>query len=144
MFRLAGVDLQEYGTLMLSLMANLKKSDPLQMVTGDFKEYAEGGFSVGVSQVEVGTLVDMDEVKASILATLDSVRKERNLSWALLLVTDITHEHSVLLCSPWPAAEKELAYKQLEENVFDLPGVLSRKKQLLPEILRIIDVLGKS
>ena len=42
------------------------------------------------------------------------------------------------------AAEKELAYKRLEENVFDLPGVLSRKKQLLPELLRIIDVLRKN
>jgi len=142
--RLAGVDLQEYGTLMLSLMASLKKADPLQMVTADFKEYAEGGFSVGVSQVEVGTLVDMDEVKASILAALEAVRKERNLSWVLLLVTDITSEHSVLLCSSWPAAEKELAYKRLEVNVFDLPGILSRKKQLLPEILRIIDVLRAS
>ena len=139
--RLAGVDLHEYGTLMLSHMASLKKADPLQMVTADFKEYAEGGFLVGVSQVEVGTLADMDDVKANILAALDTVRKERNLSWALLLVTDITSEHSVLLCSPWPAAEKELAYKQLEENVFDLPGVLSRKKQVLPEILRVIDVL---
>ena len=139
--RLAGVDLHEYGTLMLSLMASLKKADPLQMITGDFKEYAEGGFSVGVSQVEVGTLVDMDEVKANILAALDAVRKERNLSWALLLVSDITKEHSVLLCSSWPAAEKELAYKRLEEHIFDLPGVLSRKKQLLPEVLRIIDAL---
>ena len=139
--RRAGVDLHEYGTLMLSLMASLKKADPLQMINGDFKEYAEGGFSVGVSQVEVGTLVDMDEVKANILAALDAVRKERNLSWALLLVSDITKEHSVLLCSSWPAAEKELAYKRLEDHIFDLPGVLSRKKQLLPEVLRIIDAL---
>jgi manganese-dependent inorganic pyrophosphatase len=142
--RLAGVDLQEYGTLMLSHMASLRKADPLQMVKGDFKEYAEGGYSVGVSQVEVGTLADLDEVKVSILAALDSVRRERNLSWALLLVTDITREHSVLLCSPWPAAEKELAYKRLDEYVFDLPGILSRKKQLLPEILRIIDILRKN
>lgn len=142
--RLAGVDLQEYGALMLSHVASLKKADPHQMITGDFKEYAEGGFTIGVSQVEVGTLVDMDEVKSSILAALDSVRKERNLSWVLLLVTDITSEHSVLLCSPWAAAEKELSYKQLENKVFDLPGVLSRKKQLLPEILRIIDVLRKA
>ena len=138
---LAGVDLQEYGALMLSHMASLKQADPVQIVTGDFKEYAEGGFTVGVSQVEVGTLADMDEVKASILAALEGVRKERNLSWVLLLVTDITSEHSVLLCSPWPAAEKELAYKPLEEHVFDLPGILSRKKQLLPEILRIIEVI---
>ena len=142
--RLAGVDLQQYGTLMLSHMASLTKTDPQQMLTADFKEYAEGGLSVGVGQVEVGTLADMDDVKSDILAALDNVRKERNLSWALLLVTDITSEHSVLLCSPWPAAEKELAYKRLEENVFDLPGVLSRKKQLLPELLRIIDVLRKN
>ena len=141
--RLAGVDLQEYGTLMLSLTASLKQTDPLQMVTGDFKEYAECGFRVGVSQVEVGTLADMDEVKANILAALERVCKERSLTWALLLVTDVTREHSVLLCSPWPAAAKEFAYKRLEENIFDLPGILSRKKQLLPEILRILDVVGK-
>ena len=141
--RLAGVDLQEYGTLMLSLTASLKQTDPMQMVTGDFKEYAECGFRVGVSQVEVGTLADMDEVKANILAALERVCKERNLTWALLLVTDVTREHSVLLCSPWPAAAKEFAYKRLEDNIFDLPGILSRKKQLLPEILRILDVVGK-
>jgi manganese-dependent inorganic pyrophosphatase len=142
--RLAGVDLQEYGTLMLSLTASLKQADPMQMVTGDFKEYAEGGFLVGVSQVEVGTLADMSEVKANILDALERVSKERKLTWALLLVTDIISERSILLCSSWPAAEKEFAYKRLEENVYDLPGILSRKKQLLPEILRIIDALGKN
>lgn len=142
--RLAGVDLQEYGTLMLSRMSSLKTADPLQMVTADFKEYAEGGLSVGVGQVEVNTLADMDEVKANILATLNTARKERNLSWAMLLVTDIIKERSILLCTPWTAAEKELPYKRLDENVFDLPGILSRKKQLLPEILRILEVLRKS
>ncbi|GHU31467.1 manganese-dependent inorganic pyrophosphatase [Betaproteobacteria bacterium] len=142
--RLAGVDLQEYGTLMLSLTASLKQADPMQMVTGDFKDYAEGGFLVGVGQVEVGTLADMSEVKANILDALERVCKERKLSWALLLVTDIVSERSILLCSSWPAAEKEFAYKRLEENVYDLPGILSRKKQLLPEILRIIDAIGKN
>lgn len=140
---LAGVDLQAYGAQMLSHMTSLKTADLLAMVKDDFKEYAEGGFSVGVGQVEVGTLTDVNDVKADILAALEGVRKERKLSWALLLVTDITHEHSVLLCSSWPEGERELGYKQLEENIFDLPGVLSRKKQLLPEILRIIEVLRK-
>ena len=139
--RLAEVDLQEYGTLMLSRMSSLKTADPVKIVGADFKEYAEGGFSVGVGQVEVGTLSDMDEVKTKILAALNSARKDRNLSWAMLLVTDIMKEHSILLCTPWPAAERELPYKRLEENMFDLPDVLSRKKQLLPEILRILEVL---
>ncbi len=141
--RLAEVDLQEYGTLMLSRMASLKNADPLQMVSADFKEYAENGLSVGVGQVEVNTLSDIDEVKAKILAALNNTRKERNLSWAMLLVTDIIKEHSILLCTPWPAAEKELPYKRLEDSMFDLPTVLSRKKQLLPQILQILEVLRK-
>ena len=139
--RLAGVDLDEYGTLMLSKVASLRKADPQQIVKGDFKEYAEGGYTIGVSQLEVGTLVEMDDAKANILAALDAAKRERNLSWALLMITDIVREHSVLLCSEWPRAEKELPYKQLEAHIFDLPGVLSRKKQLLPEILRIVEVM---
>ncbi len=139
--RLAKVDLQEYGTLMLSRMSSLKTADPQQMVCADFKEYSEGSLSVGVGQVEVNTLADMGEVKANILATLNTVRKERNLTWAMLLVTDIIKERSILLCTEWPVAEKQIPYKRMESHIFDLPGVLSRKKQLLPEILRILEVM---
>ena len=141
---LAGVDMQEYGTKLLSQTTCLKSADPLKIVKADFKEYAEGDLSVGVGQVEVSTLDDLGEVKANILEALDTARKERNLSWGLLLVTDIIKEHSVLLCTALPTAEKELAYPRLEDSMFDLPGVLSRKKQLLPEILRILDVLKKN
>lgn len=141
--RLAGVDVQDYGTLMLSRMSSLKTADPVQVVKADFKEYAENGLSVGIGQVESNTLSDIDEVKASFLDTLNNIRKDRHLSWAMLLVTDIVREHSILLCTPWPGAEKELPYKRLEEGMFDLPDILSRKKQLLPEILRILEVLRK-
>ncbi|WP_153112156.1 putative manganese-dependent inorganic diphosphatase [Propionivibrio limicola] len=141
--QLAGVDLQEYGSQLLSCTTCLKSTDPLQIVKADFKEYADGDLSVGVGQVEVSTLEDIDEAKARMLDALNTARKEHNLTWALLLVTDIIKEHSVLLCTTWAAGEKELAYKKLEDNLFDLPGVLSRKKQLLPEILRILDVLKK-
>ncbi len=141
--KLAEVDLQEYGTRMLSCVASLKTADPVKVVGADFKEYSENGFSAGVGQVEVNTLSDIDEAKASLLATLNSFRKERNLTWALLLVTDIVREHSILLCTSWPNAESEIPYKKLEDNMFDLPDVLSRKKQLLPEILRILAVTEK-
>lgn len=138
---LAGVDLQEYGTLMLSRTASLKTGDVSRIVRADFKEYSEGNYSVGVGQVEVSTLEDVDEMKATILAELDAAREEKKLTWGLLLITDIVKEHSVLLTTTWAPAEKELAYKRLENGLFDLPGVLSRKKQLLPEILRILEVM---
>jgi manganese-dependent inorganic pyrophosphatase len=142
--RLAGVDLQEYGTLMLSQMSSLKTADAVQVIGADFKEYAQSGYSVGIGQVEVGSLTDIDEVKVKLQATLGNFRKDRNLSWAMLLVTDIVQEHSVLLTTLWPSAEKELPYRRLEDGVFDLPDVLSRKKQLLPEILRVLEALRKN
>lgn len=142
--RLAGVDLQDYGTLMLSQMSSLKTADPVQVIGADFKEYTQSGYSVGVGQVEVSSLSDIDEVKTKLQATLGNFRKDRNLSWAMLLVTDIVQEHSILLTTLWPSAEKELSYQRLEDGVFDLPDILSRKKQLLPEILRVLEVLRKN
>jgi manganese-dependent inorganic pyrophosphatase len=142
--RLAAVDLQEYGTLMLSQMSSLKTADPVQVIGADFKEYSQSGYSVGIGQVEVNSLSDIDEVKVKLQATLGGFRKDRNLSWAMLLVTDIVQEHSILLTTLWPSAEKELPYMRLEEGVFDMPDVLSRKKQLLPEILRVLEVLRKN
>jgi manganese-dependent inorganic pyrophosphatase len=41
------------------------------------------------------------------------------------------------------AIENLIVYKKIEENTYDLPGVLSRKKQLLPEILRVLELLSK-
>lgn len=108
------------------------------MVTGDFKEYAEGGFSVGVQPGRGRHLVDLDEVKASILSSLEAVRRS-----ATVLDAVAGDGHHARTQRPpvfaLAGGGKELGYKCLEENVFDLPGVLSRKKQLLPEILRIID-----
>ena len=57
----------------------------------------------------------------------------------MLLVTDVNREHSVLITTGFSKAEKELLYTKNGEHTYDLPGVLSRKKQLLPEIIRVLE-----
>jgi manganese-dependent inorganic pyrophosphatase len=57
----------------------------------------------------------------------------------MFLITDVVRENSVLLMTSMPIAERKLAYKKESEGKFLLPGVLSRKKQLLPEILRVLE-----
>ena len=60
--------------------------------------------------------------------------KENNkLDWMMLLVTDIIKEESQLITTGFAPAEQIFGYKKLEDKLFFLPGVLSRKKQLLPE-----------
>jgi len=63
----------------------------------------------------------------------------QGLDWAMFLITDVVRENSVLLMTSLPITERKLAYEKTGEGKFFLPGVLSRKKQLLPEILRVLE-----
>jgi manganese-dependent inorganic pyrophosphatase len=55
------------------------------------------------------------------------------------MITDVVHENSVLLSDGLSRYEPKLAYTKESDHKFLLPGVLSRKKQLLPEILRVLE-----
>ena len=136
---LSGLDYEKYGVEMFSSTDSLKSREPDDIIGTDFKVFAEYGRSVGIGQVEVVNLEELDGVKASLLTALDKVKNGKGLNWSMLLVTDIIREESVLLTSGFEPAEKLLSYKQTGERRFYLPGVLSRKKQLLPEILRVLE-----
>ena len=143
--KLAGIcecTIEEYGNRLFADSAVLESSSPAELVAADFKEYGEGNVSFGVGQAEVINLDGLDRFREQILAELDKTAKNRELDWAMLLITDVIKEHSVLLTTSMPEAEQLLVYKQIEENLFDLPGILSRKKQLLPELLRVIEELN--
>ena len=55
------------------------------------------------------------------------------------MITDILKEHSVLLCTNFKL-NMHLQYRPIADRIYDMPGVLSRKKQLLPEILSTVDM----
>jgi manganese-dependent inorganic pyrophosphatase len=136
---LAQTDIAAYGSLLLSQMTVLKNADPARLVNADLKVYTESYCTVGISQVEVGSLDDIAECSDGLIMALNDLKKERSLGWALLLITDVIRGHSILITTGHPKAEKELIYSRTGEHTFDLPGVLSRKKQLLPEIFRVLE-----
>ncbi len=135
--KIAELDLEEWGTDIFRHAASLTSSDPDKAVSGDFKIYTENGVRVGIFQMEVITLNDLNSVKTDFLEALERVRQKFALDWALLLITDIIGEESILLSTDYPKAE-ELIYHPLDRSSYHLPGVLSRKKQLLPEILHVL------
>ncbi len=131
---ICGVDTEEFGLSMFSNTEGLKTRDPLTAVTSDFKTYNEKGVKVGIGQCEVTTLNDLSEYSSAYLDALEEVRVRNGLDWAVLMITNVLNEHSVLLCTDYKA-NKKLSYSHISSLIFDMPGVLSRKKQLLPEIL---------
>lgn len=98
---------------------------------------SEKNRKIGIGQCEVTTLKDLDEYRELYLEALNEVKTRNGLDWALLMITDVISEHSVLLSTDF-LAEKQLPYSELGGHVYDMPGVMSRKKQLLPEIINAI------
>ena len=139
---IAGIDALEFGEEMFSQTVILRTASPKKLIASDFKTYAEYGFDVGIGQVEVVTLEDVDEIKAKYGRALESIRREQGLDWVMLLITNVLKENSMLLSTDFPPGENSLVYKEHSSHLFWLPGVLSRKKQLLPEILRVLEDLS--
>ena len=136
--KIAKVDLNEFAEKMFSSMGGLTVDVATEKIESDFKIYTENGVSVGIGQCEVVTLKDLDNYKEVYLKTLDEVRLKNSLNWAMLMITDVIKETSVLLTTDFKL-NKNIQYKKLETNIYDMPGVLSRKKQLLPDVLSLIN-----
>ena len=117
--------------------ASLAEQDPSAVIESDLKSYSESGVKFAIGQVEVMTLGDIKEVSGRYIKALEEIRNGRGLDWAMLLVSDVVRGNSVLLETSYPK-ESSLSYDKISDGVYDLPGVLSRKKQLLPAVLRAL------
>ena len=135
----AVADFKAFGEQLFSAASVITKADPKKVVESDFKQYVEKSVRFGIGQVEVTTLENVDEVKDRLLAQLEYTRLNNNLDWAMLLITDVIKENSIMLATAYPKKDKSLAYPVESPGKYLLDGVLSRKKQLLPEILRVLE-----
>ena len=136
---LCGVDAYEFGHTMYSYVERLAAQDLAAAVLSDFKKYREHGVKFGIGQCEVTTLDDMDEYKEKLLLTLSDIKERRGVDWVVVMITDVMTQRSVLFMTEHPAI-KHLQYSRLEAGIMDMPGVVSRKKQLLPEIIHALGV----
>lgn len=133
------VDVHKFGREMFSHMEGLGRQDSKTAILADFKRYNEKGISFGIGQCEVTTLHDIDEYKDKFLAALEEVRVNSALDWAVVMITDVLSEHSILLTTKHRAL-RYFSYTLLEDCIYDMPGVLSRKKQLLPEMISTLSM----
>jgi manganese-dependent inorganic pyrophosphatase len=62
----------------------------------------------------------------------------RGLDFSALLITDIASNGSLLLMSREPASWQAINYPRVDRHLYELAGIVSRKKQLLPLVSRIL------
>ena len=134
---IAGVDIGRFSEELFSNDISLAEKDAESIIRSDMKTYKEGKTSFAIGQVEVTNIQEADGIKDKYIEALEAVRARGGLDWCMLLITDVIRGSSVLLTTDYPLVQK-LAYEKISDGMLSLPGVLSRKKQLLPEILRVI------
>lgn len=139
---ITGISAAEQARKLFAQLKALESREPRETILSDFKEYEQAGVRFGIGQVEVTTLSDTESYRTRLLEALQDVARDRRIEWTMLMVTDVIRGTSLLLSSGHPAAEKALPFRTIAERTFDLPGVLSRKKQLLPEVMRVLSDLN--
>ncbi|QXD22412.1 putative manganese-dependent inorganic diphosphatase [Opitutia bacterium ISCC 51] len=137
---IADVESNELSQTIFNAGSIIVSNTPEEVITADQKMYCEGEISYSVSQVEELGMENFWEKKDILLQALKDFRKQEDLYMATLLVTDINSQNSLLLVAGEREFLERISYPIVESNcIFDLPGIVSRKKQLIPYLTGILE-----
>lgn len=136
---LFGETVQSFGTQVLGASAGLSTRTPEEIVSTDMKLYEAGGFRFAIAQAEVTDLVQLTEHLSSLKGALTILRDKRALDFAMLMVTDVVNGSSRLLLTDEPPQLSDLPYPPQPDGTRLAEGVVSRKKQLLPVVLGLLE-----
>lgn len=136
--KIANADPTELASRIFSVGSPLLTMSPEQVITADCKEYEEHGKRFTVSQIEELNFSHFAEKQAPLLASLDRHCSGRGLLFAALLVTDINTQNSLLLVSGLQAFQQRITFPLHSPHIWELDGIVSRKKQLLPYLLQCL------
>ncbi|MBP7694616.1 MAG: DHH family phosphoesterase [Anaerolineales bacterium] len=138
--RLPFESFQAYGEAVLAAGADLSVRGVESIVSGDLKIYEAGHTKFGVAQVEVANLLELNPRLAEITAALEAQGAARGLALNVLMVTDVVRGSSrLVLAGAQVERLNDLPYTRLPDGTLDAPDLVSRKKQLLPAILGLLE-----
>lgn len=139
---LARLDYLDYGRDIFSAGSGFSAyADKEEAVRADFKEFSFGDESFGIGQVEVVGFSEFLEIKGELRAVLKEIREKERLAMAGLMITDIYSETTLFLMEGKNELAQLFGYPQLEPHLYELKGVMSRKKQMVPHLLKLFGAL---
>jgi manganese-dependent inorganic pyrophosphatase len=132
---LLDLDARAFGMEMFEASSDVSGLSAEELISRDQKEYGLGDAgTMSISQVEtVGT--GLLERKNELLDALERLRQRNGYLFAALMITDIVGQGTELLCAGDCAPVERVFGTRARDRVINLPGVLSRKKQVAPKLL---------
>ncbi len=129
--RIAGVTIEEIGKDLFDASSSDSKTAE-ELIGADFKEFHIAGQTLGVSQIICVDSNKMLERKGEFLDTMKSLKQKNGYDMVILMLTDVLVEGTVLLYFGNDDTIRYAFSVEPKDNEVFLPGVMSRKKQIIP------------
>ncbi|WP_025728693.1 manganese-dependent inorganic pyrophosphatase [Atopobacter phocae] len=137
---IAQVDLPVYGLEMLKAGTNLSTKTAAELIDLDAKTFEMGEKKVRIAQVNTVSLPELLERQVELVDTMKQANVTNGYDAFLLMMTDILASDTDLLIVGELNAEVEKAYNgTIVNQIIKLPGVVSRKKQIVPQLTDAIE-----
>ncbi len=133
MAAIAGESLDELGRDIFTPSAT-RETDPRKMLLSDFKHFVIAGHRLGIGQINCIDSAELLKRHDEFIAAMEQVKTEREFDILLLMLTDVLREGTVLLSVGDVETVEEAFNVKIKDNTVFLPGVLSRKKQIVPAL----------
>lgn len=137
---IAGISANELAEIIFNSGSIILSSEPRKVIESDCKVYKQSNQKFSISQIEELGFDNFWKHMEALSEALEAYCKKENLSFSLLLVTDINTQNSLLLVTGDKSFIDHMTYPQVENYpIFELEGIVSRKKQLVPYISSLIN-----
>ena len=132
---IAGVNLEEYGLALLKAGTNLASKSAEELIDIDAKTFTLNGSDVRVAQVNTVDIAEVLERQEEIEVAMTAAIVSEGYSDFVLMITDIVNSNSEIVALGSNMDKVEAAFNfKLENNHAFLPGAVSRKKQVVPQL----------
>lgn len=136
---ITNLDIKQLGKDLLSAASKISGRTAAELISQDMKEYEEQGLTFTVSQIEVEDTHEVLDRKQEFINFLEQERKKGGRLFCALLVTDITVLSSILLISCEAKFVPFISLPRYEEGIYEMRGVVSRKKQVMPILSELVE-----
>lgn len=137
---ICGVEPEEFAVDMFGAGSNLGDKPAEEIFKQDNKSFSANGFEFSVGQINSMNSIELDEVKEKIVPYIKETFMGLNVDMCFFMLTNIVYEKTELLCFGDKAEElvREAFRLPKEQKSFVLKSLVSRKKQLIPAFVSVL------
>lgn len=135
----AGIDPRKFARDMFRAGSRIREKTPEELFFQDFKRFSVGKLNIGAGQISSMDLEELEHVKEPLKALMKKTAEEGHFDLLLFMLTDISREGTLMLYTGDSAELVPRAFGETPQNQeMFLPGVVSRKKQVIPPLLNAV------